>query len=751
MAADSASIDAGRLALSDDLLSAALDYAARGFPVFPCDPGTKRPLTEAGFKDASTDAGLIRAWWAAHPDAMIGMPTGDVIGAWVLDVDDPALFEAACPVALPDTRRCVTGKGYHLWFAADPASEVRNAQVRMAGGEKRWPFDDMPGAEVRGNGGYVIVPPSVHPSGRRYAWVRDIDPAVPPAELLRIVRKQAPAVAAPARITATGADTPYGLSALDEECGAVRAAGNGAQEGTLNAAALRIGGLVAGGALSAATARAALVAAGSAMPSHNPRDVWTPQAVLRKVERGLADGAAHPRGVPERVPFAPPRREPPRREDGGATHRSEDSVALAFTARYGASLRYDRDRGRWYEWDGWRWQPDELQRAFHYARQIAREEGHGDRHLSKAAAARGIEAFARADPVHAVTSATWDADPLLLGTPGGTVDLRSGKLRPADPGDFITRLTAVAPEPGEPVRWLQFLREALGDDAELIEFVQRWCGYCLTGLTSAHALVFVYGPGGNGKSVFLNTLSRILADYAAVAAMDTFTASRGERHSTELAMLQGARLVTGSETEEGKRWADARIKALTGGDPLTARFMRQDNFTFTPQFKLMIAGNHMPLLASVDDAMRRRLYLVPFVSTPARVDEQLEEKLRAEHGRILQWAIEGCLLWQQDGLPRPAAVRAATDSYFEDQDLFGQWIAERCEVEAGAWEQPARLYQSWSAFAKEAGDEPGGLKSLRPRLERRGFCWSRTNGLRIYRGLRLRNPYLLSHSDGSDG
>ena len=178
----------------------------------------------------------------------------------------------------------------------------------------------------------------------------------------------------------------------------------------------------------------------------------------------------------------------------------------------------------------------------------------------------------------------------------------------------------MAPVPGDCPRWLKFLDETTNGDAGLIRFLQQWCGYALTGITREHALVFVYGPGGNGKTVFLNVVNEILNDYATVAAMDTFTASKTDKHSTDLAMLHGARLVTASETEEGRAWAEARIKQITGGDRVTARFMRQDNFTYVPQFKLMIIGNHKPVLHNVDEAAQRRFHIVPFMIRPETPD-----------------------------------------------------------------------------------------------------------------------------------
>jgi putative DNA primase/helicase len=420
---------------------------------------------------------------------------------------------------------------------------------------------------------------------------------------------------------------------------------------------------------------------------------------------------------------------------------SEDTIALAFTSRYRDKLRFDHDAGRWYEWDGTRWKPDTRFRAFHYARELSRDIGEQKRALCKASVAGGAERFARSAPEHSVTSEVWDSNPMLLGTPSGTIDLTSGRRIAPDPGQHITKLTSIGPADGPPTRWLSFLAEALGRDDETIAFIKRWAGYCLTGTTREHTLLFAYGPGGNGKSVFLNTVAAILGDYATTAAMDTFTASRNERHSTELAMLRGARLVTASETEEGRKWADARVKQLTGGDPITARFMRKDFFTFRPAFKLMIAGNHMPVLSNVDEAMKRRLAIVPFIHKPPEPDLSLEDRLRAEHGQILAWAIEGCLEWQRDGLGRPNRVSAATAEYFDDQDLFAHWLEERCIQDGigSMWELPAKLYRDWCDYAKAAGEDPGPIKSMKPKLERNGFPAAKTMGLRVYRGLKLKH------------
>jgi putative DNA primase/helicase len=188
-----------------------------------------------------------------------------------------------------------------------------------------------------------------------------------------------------------------------------------------------------------------------------------------------------------------------------------------------------------------------------------------------------------------------------------------------------------------------------------LAYLQRAVGYALTGLTQEHALFFAYGTGANGKSVLLSTAAGLLGDYHKTAPIETFTASNSDRHPTDLASLRGARLVTATETEEGRRWAEARIKQLTGGDTISARFMRQDFFEFAPSFKLFIAGNHKPSLRSVDEAIRRRFHLVPFaVTIPSEErDSDLAEKLKDEWPGILAWLIEGCLEWQTEGLRRP--------------------------------------------------------------------------------------------------
>lgn len=436
--------------------------------------------------------------------------------------------------------------------------------------------------------------------------------------------------------------------------------------------------------------------------------------------------------------------------DRATIELSEDGVARAFTMKHGDTLLFDHDAGHWFEWQGDRWSPERTGRAFNYCRELSREASgriNSDKQakLRSASFAGGVEKMARNDPTHATRQGDWDADPWLLGCPGSTVDLRTGRALTPRPSERITRQAAVAPgEIADCPMWLRFLDDATGGDADMIGFLQRWSGYSLTGSTREHALIFIYGPGGNGKSVFLNTVARIVGDYAVTAAMETFAAFGGNRHPTDLAMLRGARMVTASETEEGRAWAESRVKQMTGGDPITARFMRRDFFTYLPTFKLTIVGNHAPVLQNVDEAARRRFNIVAFNRKPAAPDKMLEEKLEAEWPGILRWMIEGCLDWQARGLVRPSGVTAATEAYFDGQDLVGQWLEECCTVEAGnlhRWETSADLFKSWKVYAEAAGEKPGTNKSLAGNLQRRGLTVSSkkvgTKTLRCWSGVNL--------------
>lgn len=437
---------------------------------------------------------------------------------------------------------------------------------------------------------------------------------------------------------------------------------------------------------------------------------------------------------------------------------TEDALALAFTRRYHRDWRYVAAWGRWLVWDGQRWRTEDTLAATDLIRSVCRQTAlRADNpkvaaKLASAGTVSGVERLARADRRHAATTEEWDADPWLLNTPGGVVDLKTGRKRANERSDRMTKITTATPD-GECPQWTAFLSDVTGGDVELQTYLQRMVGYCLTGATSAHALFFLYGTGANGKSVFANVISTILGDYAATASMDTFVETRGDRHPTDLAGLRGARFVTAIETEQGRRLNESKVKAITGGDKISARFMHKDFFEYTPQFKPVIVGNHKPAIRNIDEAMRRRLHMIPFTVTipPDRRDPRLTEKLLAERDGILAWAVAGCLAWQREGLKPPACVQAATEEYFEAEDALGRWIDERCVREPNAKSLTAELFSDWKQWAEASGEFIGSQRRFSDLLITRGIeKWRNSAGVRGFQGIGLKYQSAPSYTPYAD-
>jgi putative DNA primase/helicase len=729
----------------------AVQYARRGWHVCPIRAGTKDGhYLDKGHIEASADPERVTSWWQQWPDANIGLS----LAASGLVALDPDLYKPDCEWTtfiqgrdLPETLVQKTARGgLHYIFTA-PA-------------EARFPGKLCKGVEVKHHG-YIMLAPSTF-EGKPYQIKAPHEPAPVPGWVPRKDKpslSQRAASAAGLKIdlgtTFSGDDNPplaeiqEALSCInpdlpyDEWCNVLMALH----------AELGEAGLDLADRWSAGGAKYKPGEVADKFRGFKPGGGVTIRTVFAMAKEAGADlGELRRRHRGGRERPAPRRGGGKIREAAEGTDLTEDGVALAFTRQYGGTMRFDHDQGRWFEWRGDRWKPDNTHLAYSYCRRLARELSQTlkDAQRSpyrKAAFAAGVERMARADRAHAVTSEEWDTDPFLLGCPGMTIDLRTGQHLKPDAAHGITKQAAVAPARADCPRWKAFLLEACQGDQDMVRFLQQWAGYCLTGDTREHALLFVYGSGGNGKSVFLETVTHILGEYAATASMDTFTASKHSQHLTFMAMLRGARLVTASETEEGKAWAETKIKQVTGGDKITANFMRQDAFTFTPQFKLTVVGNHKPVLRNVDEAARRRFNILPFTVRPKTPDKQLIEKLRTEAPAILQWMIEGCLDWQKNGLVRPQRVLDATAEYFDDQDLTGQWLDEACRVEPenlSLAETPKALFDSWRDYAMAAGEDPGTQMALLSVLAKRGLTrdMRKIQGKkeRIWRGIELLRP-----------
>jgi putative DNA primase/helicase len=436
---------------------------------------------------------------------------------------------------------------------------------------------------------------------------------------------------------------------------------------------------------------------------------------------------------------------------------SDDTLAVDFANEAHGQLRYAGQWNKWMAFDGTKWEIDHVLKSYSLGREFVRrvakrisdrlykfkcdemlagislnvrKERQANARAESRKAVKGIlsnrtihavVSLARCDNRIAASVEQWDSDPWMLNTPSGTIDLKTGATRKHDPLDYITMITAVSPTNERPKLWLEFLKTIMHGDEEMLRYLQKVFGYCLVGETKEHEMYFAYGTGKNGKGVTLNTIRGLIGSYGKEAAIETFITSQSERHPTELADLRGTRLVTCGETDDGQRWAEARIKMLTGGDPVKARFMRQDFFQYQPQFKLFLAGNHKPRLSNVDEAIKRRFRLIPFTYTvpDEERDVDLPVKLKAEWPAILQWCIEGCLAWQSDGIKPPTSVSAATKSYLSQEDAITNWYTECCEAEDKSFVYIKDLFDSWRAWAMENGDVVGTKRILSRHLEDR--------------------------------
>jgi len=400
-------------------------------------------------------------------------------------------------------------------------------------------------------------------------------------------------------------------------------------------------------------------------------------------------------------------------------HLTELGAAERFTRLHGHRMRYDHRRERWLLWEGHRWRPDAdtavARLAFTFARQWQREafdETATRREqvvkftfaLERRNTLANMLYLARSLKPIADAGDHWDADPWLLGTPSGVVDLRTGTCRPGRPRDRLTMQTRAAFEPTAPCpRWERFLTEVFDGQDDLIAFLQRAVGYSLTGITTEQVLFMLYGTGANGKGTFVNTLKHALGDYAWNMPFATVELHERSAIPNDIAALVNRRFVIASETNDGARLNEARVKALTGCDPMTARFLHSEFFEFEPVAKFWLSVNHRPVVRDNSYGFWRRLRLIPFKHR-FTLDGTLAAQLEAEAPGILAWAVRGALAWQADGLTAPAIVVQATDAYEAESDPLRDFLEEACEVSnPQASEYAVPLFTRYKAWADRRG------------------------------------------------
>lgn len=426
---------------------------------------------------------------------------------------------------------------------------------------------------------------------------------------------------------------------------------------------------------------------------------------------------------------------------------------------YGQDLQYCYDWGRWLFWDGKRWQEDgtdEISRrakrtvATIYAEAAdALDEKLREAialHAKRSESARAISAMislAQSEPSIPGLANQLDLDPFLLNLENGVLNLSNGKIRPSKRDDLLTKLAGVGYLPkAECPQWLAFLNRIMANNQNLISFLQRAVGYSLSGDTSERVLFLLHGIGANGKTTFLETIAGLLGDYAMRTPTETLMIKRTGAIPNDVARLRGARFVYASETEEGKRLAEALVKDMTGGDKISARFLRAEWFEFLPEFKLWLGTNHKPQVRGTDNAIWDRIRLIPFTVTipePQRIPRrEMLEKLRRELPGILHWALEGCLEWQKKGLGTPEEVRTATDAYRSEMDLLSHFLDDCCIQKPTAQAKVQEMHQSYKTWCEANGETPLSKVAFGSRLTERGFTQRRqTAGVRYWVGIGL--------------
>ena len=659
-----------------------------GFSVFPIVPNGKIPFPGTkGFKDASKDPDTITRMFSQRPGANVAIATGDVSGVFILDIDNHvgggdgrgSLQELEkLHGELPETVEVLTPSGgRHLYFKQVPG--LRSV------------VNIRPGVDTRANGSYVVCPPSVF-EGNAYVWeaahhTDDCLIANAPDWLIELVTPK-PAEAPTNTPLAPGSTK----SAADGKVPGPDKfiAGNRNSKLMLKGVALRKQGL---------SQEAILFALNDLNISrcHPP--------LLGKEVAIIAGSVA--------------KYEPEAKKPVNFTKEPLTDVwnAAMFHADYGDSIRFCNALGGWHVWDGTRWVKDEfkiltfakatVKRMFKQAQETEQKDlyRHAERTESEGRLRSMINLVRDHDGIN-LTSDDFDCNQVYATFDNGTLDLPTGTLLPHTKSHHITKKIHMnyVPDAVCPT-WERFIVDIFMDNPETIHFVQKAVGYSLCGLITEQCLFILYGVGSNGKSTFLETISKVFGDYSTTTLASTIMEKQNGGIPNDVARLKGARFVNALETDENKRIAEAVIKTLTGGDKIVARFLNKEFFEFHATFKLFLATNHKPRISGTDNGIWRRIRFIPFknIITPEKRDQKLQEKLLAEHEGIMAWAVRGFQMWQAEGLGTCPDIEDATKNYREESDIIADYISDRYDVGGEYAVQSSALLKDLAEWCKEMG------------------------------------------------
>jgi len=682
------------------------NYVLEGKEIFPCRNNEKRPLTKNGHLDASSNKDVINDWWDIYPNANIGLPTGETNNLIVIDVDiknDAAgmqsleQLQGECGEFQTRVVHTPSG-GLHYYFKYPKDVDAIKNRVNL-----------RPGIDVRADGGYVLAPGSKF-DGKPYEYK---DESKKIAELPNKLLKMLTSDGQPYR--------EFEVAASDVV--------NGVEQGNRNISIFRLASKLRGDDVPREIAESQIIlAAQNCIPPLSEAEA------LRCLESAYSLYQPNPKNP------------------------TDVGNSLRLVKLFGNNIRYVFEFNSWIYWNGVRWLTDNdgymFRLAKETARSIAQEAANESdesrrrtlmQHALKSENEQQLKSMiqvAKTEEGVTISQAELDQDKYLLGVPNGVVNLRTGGLMENSKNSMITKQAGTIYDPNAKCpRWLKFVDEITNGDKELANYLKRIVGYSLTGYTSEQKLFFLHGFGANGKSVFVGTIQDLLGDYAMQTPVSTIMTRGKGSINNDIARLRGARFVATTETEEGSRFNESEVKLITGGDVVAARFLHQNYFEYKPQFTLWISGNHKPVTGD-SYGIWRRLILIPFDVrfSGVKKDSALQDKLvKEELSGILNWAIEGCLEWQDEGLETPQVIEDATKDYKTEMDRINSWMQDCCADKASnrCSTSASDLYKSYKEWADDNGEWRMNQRILGTKLAERGYQKRRESRGWVYRGIKL--------------
>ena len=713
------------------MLDKALEYAAKGWPVFPLTPRGKRPATSKGFKDATTDPDTIRYWWRRWPNANIGLHPG-AAGLIVIDIDtghDGAVTDDGFALLgrIMDehpTMACLTGSGgYHLYYKKPEGVTFSNTS------------GDLPsGFDVRSDGGYVILPPSVHPNGNAYKWLTDDDIVTLPKFLTHLIKPQKKKRKTRDVVVPLGNVTDYVEGQMQALCSAVSSAPEGSRHEALKTAAVAAARIFLTGKVSADDVFNRVHDA--AMRSGLPEDEV--DGVIEWARLNAED--FEPWRIPPEAIISDDDINPFEDSEIKDTFGFNDyENAMAVLKHYENRMLYTVTHGwLWYEHGVWSRDIAEarVERAITNTlkwrvREALKSGSSGaiKYNAPNTNRVRGIKAMLQT--LQATSISEFKQQTNLLNCKNGVIDLRTGELLPHNPDYKFMHQAPIAYDPNaDRSVWLKFLGDVTPDE-EIIYYLQRLVGYSLTGKTSEELMVYIYGPTRSGKGVFTETLSAIVGrELAKEVSFDILTHRKhADDQNFALAPLKEARLVFASESRERQRLDEAKLKRITGGNEVHCAFKHRDFFSYRPAYVVWMSSNFDVNADPDDDAVWGRLRLIPFPNSfLEKEDTKLKERLRTEAALqgVLAWAVQGAIHWNAmhvsgvnlSDLQRMKSKKQAIRSSL---DVVGRWASEHLEEDEGADEPLSDVYQSYKAWCKENGHHALNVANLSKNLRKKGF------------------------------